>query len=94
MYSYDYGDGWEAKVSYVGSDEQPYLECVGCEGGLGDAPPEDCGGPWGYLHFLEVAANPQDPEHESMVSWAEEQGFAPFDQEDVDMGLKGQFLDI
>jgi hypothetical protein len=32
-------------------------------------PPEDCGGPWGYQHLLEVLADPAHEEHEGLLGW-------------------------
>lgn len=33
-------------------------------------PPEDCGGPPGYAHMLDVLSNPDGEEHEEMKEWA------------------------
>ena len=32
-------------------------------------PPEDCGGAWGYMEFLEAIQNPQHPEPENFWEW-------------------------
>jgi hypothetical protein len=32
-------------------------------------PPEDCGGPPGYQHVLEVLAKPLGEEHADMLRW-------------------------
>ncbi len=32
-------------------------------------PPEDCGGPWGYYHLLEVLADPKHEEHAELLEW-------------------------
>jgi hypothetical protein len=40
-----------------------------CIGGRRACPPEDCGGPWGYIDFLEAVKDPAHEEHESMLEW-------------------------
>jgi hypothetical protein len=32
-------------------------------------PPEDCGGIWGFAEFLEVLADSDHGEHDSMLEW-------------------------
>jgi hypothetical protein len=74
-YLYDFGDDWEHEivVERVDSRGEPTLRCTGGERAC---PPEDCGGPPGYAHMLEVLANPEDEEHEDMKRWAP-RGFDP-----------------
>jgi hypothetical protein len=65
-YLYDFGDGWEHEVDVLGpGGEQP-----GCVSGEGACPPEDVGGPQGYAEFREALADPGDPEHDRMRTWA------------------------
>jgi hypothetical protein len=75
VYLYDFGDDWEHEivVEHVDSRGEPTLRCTGGERAC---PPEDCGGPPGYAHMLEVLANPEDEEHEDMKRWAP-RGFDP-----------------
>ena len=40
-----------------------------CLDGARACPPEDCGGPRGYAHLLEVLADPATPEHDELVEW-------------------------
>ena len=72
-YEYDFGDGWEhtIKVEKVLAPEKDRHYPV-CLDGKRACPPEDCGGPWGYQHLLEVLTNPQDEEHEEMLEWCGE----------------------
>lgn len=68
-YEYDFGDGWthdiviDQVVASVGPGT-PHLV-----GGARACPPEDCGGPCGYEHLLEVLADPAHEEHEHLVDW-------------------------
>jgi hypothetical protein len=68
-YEYDFGDSWlhdirvEQVMASIGSGT-PHLV-----GGARACPPEDCGGPWGYEHLLEVLADPDHEEHEHLLGW-------------------------
>ena len=68
-YDYDFGDGWthdiriEQVVDSVGVGTPHLL------GGARACPPEDCGGPGGYEHLLEVLAHPDHEEHEQLLHW-------------------------
>lgn len=69
-YEYDFGDGWCHKVILEGiflmGKGQKYPKCIA---GARACPPEDCGGIHGYYQVLEVLADPNDEEHESMLEW-------------------------
>lgn len=68
-YEYDFGDGWqhdiviEQTVPSIGAGTPHLVD------GAGACPPEDCGGPGGFEHLLEVLADPSDEDHESMLEW-------------------------
>jgi hypothetical protein len=92
LYVYDFGDYWRHKVvvEKVLPAERGarYPSCIG---GRRACPPEDCGGPWGYLDFLEAIKDPAHEEHESMIEWVVGQfdpaGFDPADfQHRLDLG--------
>jgi len=63
-YIYDFGDCWEHKIVLEkivpndGSKNFPY-----CIAGKRAAPPEDCGGIWGYQDKLVILADEDHPEH-------------------------------
>lgn len=69
-YIYDFGDGWQHKVKLEKTlpyhADKKYPICIG---GKRACPPEDCGGPWGYLNLLEALKNPVHENHEEMVEW-------------------------
>ena len=65
-YLYDFGDGWEHEVEVMG----PGGNRPGVLAGKGGCPPEDVGGPHGYAEFRNAYADPRDPEHDPMRTWA------------------------
>lgn len=67
-YIYDFGDDWihEMKLEEIIKSNSRKAELLA---GKGACPPEDCGGPWGYKRMLEILADPQNEEHESMREW-------------------------
>jgi hypothetical protein len=75
VYRYDFGDDWEHDIVVERTDANGD-ETVRCMGGARACPPDDCGGPPGYEHMLEVLANPKDEEHADMKRWAP-RGFDP-----------------
>ena len=79
-YLYDFGDGWEHEVEVLGpGGDQP-----GVIAGQGACPPEDVGGPYGYAEFREAWADPANPEHERMRTWAGSWS-GEFDQDAADL---------
>jgi hypothetical protein len=69
-YLYDYGDGWEHRVTIEKIlPPDPGLKSPRCLDGAHACPPEDVGGPPGYIEFLEAINDPAHDEHESMLEW-------------------------
>jgi hypothetical protein len=68
-YTYDFGDNWthEIVVEKI-LDRQP-VAYPRCTGGRRAAPPEDCGGVWGYDELVEVLGDPRNPEHSDRLEW-------------------------
>ncbi|HWT47448.1 MAG TPA: plasmid pRiA4b ORF-3 family protein, partial [Mycobacterium sp.] len=88
-YTYDFGDDWEHVITVEGTvpreDASIYPRCVG---GRRKAPPEDCGGIWGYQELLEILDNPVHEEHEDRLEWLgidrpDQHGPAHFDTDKV-----------
>jgi hypothetical protein len=73
-YTYDFGDNCEHVVAIEKTPPAlaggPYPACVA---GKRNCPPEDCGGPWGYLHLLEVLADAAHPERAERIEWIGEE---------------------
>jgi hypothetical protein len=69
-YSYDFGDCWDHDIvveKIFNRDETVSLPR--CTGGRRAAPPEDCGGMWGYAYLMEILADPAHEEHEERLEW-------------------------
>lgn len=84
-YIYDFGDGWEHDIlveKVLDRDETAgYPRCTG---GRRAAPPEDCGGVWGYADLAEILADPAHPEHEDRLEWLGLDDATQFDPADFD----------
>ena len=69
-YLYDYGDGWEHRVTVEKIlPPDPGLKSPRCLDGANACPPEDVGGPPGYIDFLEAISDPKHDEHKAMLKW-------------------------
>lgn len=90
VYEYDFGDGWTHKLTVEDIiDAKPRERYPLCLEGERACPPEDCGGPRGYIRMLSIVANPLHEEFEETVTWLG-QGFRPaaFNAERVNRRLK------
>jgi hypothetical protein len=70
-HNYDFGDGWEHQVTVEqrlpvqeGRNDWPM-----CIAGENACPPDDVGGPDGYLNFLEALRKPQHEQHLDYWRW-------------------------
>jgi Plasmid pRiA4b ORF-3-like protein len=70
-YTYDFGDGWEHHITVEerlpvqeGRNDWPM-----CTAGENACPPEDVGGPSGYMDFLEAMHNPAHGQHADYWRW-------------------------
>ena len=82
LYRYDFGDNWEhiIEVEQV-MEPEPGVEYPVFAGGARAAPPEDCGGPPGFEHFLEAMGDEDHEEHETLMAWYGD----AFDPEDMNL---------
>ena len=68
VYEYDFGDGWEHSIELLkyteGETSAPKVLA-----GKGKCPPEDCGGPMGYMYLKQVMTNPKHPEYKERKEW-------------------------
>ncbi len=69
-YVYDFGDDWRHKIEVedIGPGE-PGATYPRCLTGRRAAPPEDCGGVWGYAELIEILDDPAHPEYEDRLDW-------------------------
>ena len=70
FYVYDYGDNWrhEVIVREV-RDGDPNIEYPAFVDGNRRCPPEDVGGPDGFMDFLEAILDPGHDEHRAILDW-------------------------
>ncbi|MDR2140703.1 MAG: plasmid pRiA4b ORF-3 family protein [Deltaproteobacteria bacterium] len=89
-YEYDFGDGWVHSIKLLDMDfesNRPALK-YGCYDGARACPPEDCGGPFGYMEMLEILADPNHEEYETMAEMVGED----FDPEAFDKVMLTEIL--
>ena len=67
-YIYDFGDGWEHIITTEKITVDKTI-AADCTAGKGACPPEDCGGPWGYMNLIEILKDPENPEYGDMKEW-------------------------
>ena len=80
-YEYDFGDGWIHNIAVEKIAALPSSEATPvCLAGARACPPEDCGGPWGYVELLRALADQNHPEHEDRMEWS-----GPIDSEAFDV---------
>lgn len=72
VYTYDMGDDWKHELILedvlTSKNDSKFSICLD---GAGHRPPEDVGGVGGYEEFLEVLNDPDHPEHDPNLIWAE-----------------------
>ena len=69
-YLYDFGDYWLHTVRLEAAvDAAPDVTYPRLLEAHGRCPPEDCGGPGGYVHYLEAISDPNHEDHAEMVEW-------------------------
>lgn len=69
-YVYDFGDDWEHKIKVEKLwPDNPEFTLPMLLGGANACPPEDVGGAYGYLEFLEAIGDPNHKEHATMLEW-------------------------
>ncbi len=77
-YMYDFGDGWNhrIKVEKVLPPDSS-LKSPLCIGGANSCPPEDIGGIYGYMEFLQAIVNPEAPDSQRLLDWCGKPDFNP-----------------
>ena len=90
VYTYDFGDDWRhvVRVEAVEPNTGAVRGAV-CLDGANRCPPEDVGGPPGYLELIQALRDPRHPAHREMVEWI---GEASFDPTAFDLTLRNALL--
>jgi hypothetical protein len=86
-YIYDFGDRWRHTIEVEAIDDQIVSEVV-CVNGARACPPEDVGGPPGYVEYLEAIFSPVHPEHDRMKGWFPNFDPSRFDLEHINETLR------
>jgi hypothetical protein len=69
-YTYDFGDNWQHRIVIEAVEPaDPDIDYPVFVGGERTAPPEDVGGPTGFMDFVEAMASRRHPQHKDMVRW-------------------------
>lgn len=71
VYEYDFGDGWEHRIVVdkrlpADPERNTWPMCIA---GANACPPEDVGGPPGYMDFVQAMRDPTHEEHLQMWRW-------------------------
>ncbi len=97
LYLYDFGDNWDHGLKIIRTHEKrsefEHLPCL--LDGARAAPPEDCGGVWGYENNLEILQNPdpKNEDHEMIIEWMGGVNYDPeaFDPDAINRSIQSVF---
>jgi hypothetical protein len=89
-YEYDFGDGWEHKITVEEIDKDATDSAATCVDGKRACPPEDSGGPYGYMRLARILGNPRHREYEDMRDWAGDFDPTTFDVTSINGRLLGR----
>ena len=73
LYRYDFGDDWQHDIvveEILPAD--PTIHSPRCLDGRRAAPPDDCGGPFGYAELLDALAEPTREDHAERLEWLDD----------------------
>jgi hypothetical protein len=92
-YWYDFGDDWWHDIIVESLDRaDPALTYPRCVNGRRAAPPEDSGGPWGFVELMRALSDEKHPEHEMYLDWMEQIGEVAYDPERLDLDATNEAL--
>ena len=90
-YVYDFGDDWEHELVLEGTvPPELSVRYPACSDGARACPPEDSGGPHGYMYLLEARADPGNPEYAEVLNWLD----PTFDSEAFDPIVTNDVLGV
>lgn len=71
-YEYDFGDGWMHKLELVERSESSNTEVLPVVvSGKNACPPDDSGGPWGYMALVDILKDPQHKYYNERKEWVD-----------------------
>lgn len=89
-YVYDFGDNWRHRIKVEKRLEPaPAGMLPMCVAGANAAPPDDCGGVYGYYDFVAAVSDPNHPEHAEKMEWIGR----PWDVAAFDLAAADSWLD-
>ncbi len=89
LYTYDFGDDWEHEVTVEGvAPFRRFASAATFLGGERACPPEDSGGPHGYMELLAALQHPKSPGARERLEW-----LGRFDPEALDLGAIARTLE-
>jgi len=89
-YLYDFGDDWEHDIRLEAILlPEPGVSYPRCVAAARNAPPEDCGGPFGYMEYVEALKDRMHERHREMRDWR-----GPFDAEFYSIDLFNERLGL
>jgi hypothetical protein len=92
-YWYDFGDDWWHDIIVESLDRaDPALTYPRCVNGRRAAPPEDSGGPWGFVELMRALSDEKHPEHEMYLDGMEQLGEVAYDPERFDLDATNEAL--
>lgn len=71
IYDYDFGDSWlhEISIERITDASRILKNKAVCLDGARSCPPEDCGGPPGYMDLLSILKKPKHREYKETREW-------------------------
>jgi len=88
-YVYDFGDNWQHRIKVEKTlAPAPTGTLPLCVAGANAAPPDDCGGIYGYYDFVAALSDPNHPEHAEMTEWISR----PWDATEFDLDRANSWL--
>lgn len=90
-YYYDFGDEWETTIRLVRIEKDSTDMIPKCITAVGDAPPEDVGGPYGFAEFQKIIQDPECEEYAETMEWLKGMWWKPLDMENIQRMLQVYF---
>lgn len=90
LYTYDFGDCWShsVKVEQIIMAKERVNTWPMCLAGANACPPEDVGGTYGYMEFLQAMRDPTHEQHEALWLWSG----GPFDPNGFDVNAANRAI--